>query len=210
MPLAIRWAERIRPSRVVDDYVNLTDLAPTFLEAAGLGPVAEMTGRSLMPLLVSEQSGKIDPERDFVVTGRERHANVRAGNVGYPTRAIRTEQYLYVKNFRPERWPAGDPPVYGDVDQHTDIARSPRQIRGQVQPRRGFPRHNGRSRWRTDRLRHVRACEPHSFPRQLIQMRSVMLLATVTTEVIYPKIVRKHEYDVRSRLRPETNNWSAK
>ena len=125
MPLAMRWPERIRPGRVVDDFVNLKDLAPTFLEAAGLGPVAEMTGRSLMPLLVSEQSGKIDPARDFVVIGRERHANVRAGNVGYPTRAIRTERYLYLKNFRPERWPAGDPPIYGDVDQHTDIAGSP-------------------------------------------------------------------------------------
>ena len=57
--------------------------------------------------------------------GRERHASVRAGNLGYPVRAIRTADFLYLRNYEPERWPAGDPPLYGDVDQHLDIAGSP-------------------------------------------------------------------------------------
>ena len=30
-------------------------------------------------------------------------------SVGYPARAIRTDRYLYVRNFKPDRWPAGDP-----------------------------------------------------------------------------------------------------
>ena len=122
MPLAIRWPPRVKGGRVVDDFVSLTDLAPTFLEAAALKPLTEMTGRSLLPLLAS---GKSDPARDKVFFGRERHANVRAGNVGYPIRAIRTSQFLYLRNFEPGRWPAGDPPLYGDVDEHLSIDGSP-------------------------------------------------------------------------------------
>lgn len=25
---------------------------------------------------------------------------------------------MFIKNYEPERWPAGDPPLYGDVDAH--------------------------------------------------------------------------------------------
>ena len=125
MPLAIRWPPRIKGGRVVDDFVSLTDLAPTFLEAAGLRPLPEMTGRSVLPLLTSGKSGQVEAARDKVFFGRERHANVRAGNVGYPIRAIRTSQFLYLRNFEPGRWPAGDPPLYGDVDEHLSIDGSP-------------------------------------------------------------------------------------
>ncbi len=48
--------------------------------------------------------------------GNERHANARAGNVGYPRRGIRTTEFLYLHNYVPARWPAGDPPKFGDVD----------------------------------------------------------------------------------------------
>ena len=122
MPLAIRWPPRVKGGKVVEDFVSLTDLAPTFLEAAALKPLPEMTGRSLLPLLTS---GKSDPARDKVFFGRERHANVRASNVAYPIRAIRTSQFLYLRNFEPDRWPAGDPPLYGDVDEHLSIDGSP-------------------------------------------------------------------------------------
>jgi uncharacterized sulfatase len=30
-------------------------------------------------------------------------------NLGYPQRAVRTEEYLYIRNYYPERWPAGAP-----------------------------------------------------------------------------------------------------
>src|SRR5262245_6699426 len=59
--------------RVVDDFVNLMDLAPTFLEAGGVPLPKGMNGRSLVPLLKSDRSGQLDPERTWVVTGRERH-----------------------------------------------------------------------------------------------------------------------------------------
>lgn len=96
--------------RTVDDFVNLMDLAPTFLEAGGVTPPDVMTGRSLIPVLTAEASGQVDPARTWVVAGRERHvAAARAGNLPYPQRALRTKDFLYIRNFRPERYPLGDP-----------------------------------------------------------------------------------------------------
>jgi N-sulfoglucosamine sulfohydrolase len=112
VPLAIQWLARIPARRVVDDLVSFIDLAPTFLEATGLRPPPAMTGRSLLGLLTSGASGWVDPERDWVVLGKERHNHARPDNVGYPTRAIRTRQYLYIHNLKPDRWPMGDPPGY--------------------------------------------------------------------------------------------------
>lgn len=112
VPLAIRWGATAADTkgRVVDDLISLTDLAPTFLEAAGLPIHESMTGRSLVPLLNSNQSGQVDRSRDAVFIGRERHvANARDGFLPYPQRAIRTADYLYIVNFRPDRWPLGEP-----------------------------------------------------------------------------------------------------
>lgn len=96
--------------RVVDDFVNLMDLAPTFCEAGGAELPAVMTGRSLWKILQSEKSGLVDETRTFVVTGRERHvAAAREGNLPYPQRAIRTKDFLYIRNFAPDRWPMGAP-----------------------------------------------------------------------------------------------------
>jgi len=116
VPLAICWPDRVPGGRAVTDLVSFIDLAPTFLQAAAVGPEQEMTGRSLMDVLTSAKSGRVDATRDHVLTGRERHAFARAGNVGYPCRAIRTHEYVYIRNFLPDRWPAGDPPAYGDID----------------------------------------------------------------------------------------------
>ena len=112
MPFAVQWPARIPGSRSIDDLISFIDVAPTFLEAAGLEPRPEMAGRSLLPILVSNRSGTLDPERRFVLMGKERHNHARAENVGYPIRAIRTKQYLYLRNFKPQRWPMGDPPGY--------------------------------------------------------------------------------------------------
>ena len=100
----------VQGGRVVDDFVNLTDLAPTFLEAAGVNVPEVMTGRSLWPVLKSDKSGLVDPERTWVVTGRERHVeNARADYTPYPQRALTTHDHLFIINFRPDRWPLGDP-----------------------------------------------------------------------------------------------------
>jgi hypothetical protein len=81
-----------------------------------------MTGKSLMNILTSEKNGQVDKARDKVFTGKERHNMCRRDKSGYPCRAVRTKEFLYIRNFKPDRWPAGDPePIstqgaYGDVD----------------------------------------------------------------------------------------------
>ena len=110
-PLAVRWPARVKAGQVCDEFINLMDLAPTFVEAAGLRPLPEMTGRSFLGLLTGmEKPGS----RNTVFLERERHANVRAGDAGYPVRAIRTREFLYLRNLRPDRWPAGDPVAHKD------------------------------------------------------------------------------------------------
>ena len=116
VPLAVRWPERIPAGRVASDFVSLVDVAPTILEAAGLSPLPEMTGRSFLDLLTSADEGRIDSSRDHVILARERHTPWRAGRVGYPMRAIRTDRFLYIRNLEPDRWPAGDPPIFGEAD----------------------------------------------------------------------------------------------
>jgi N-sulfoglucosamine sulfohydrolase len=112
IPLAIRWGSKIKyPGRVLDDFVSTTDLAPTFLEAAGLSIPEIMTGKSFQYLLTSADEGFLDPEnRSFVLHGKERHVPAQEDNMGgYPVRAIRDHDFLYIRNFEPERWPAGTP-----------------------------------------------------------------------------------------------------
>ena len=58
---------------------------------------------------MSEKSGQIDPTRNRMVIGKERHDLGRPNDQGYPVRAIRTPEYLYVRNYEPDRWPAGNP-----------------------------------------------------------------------------------------------------
>ncbi len=116
VPLAVRWPARVAGGRIVRDFISLSDLAPTFLAAAGLEPTDMMTGRNFLDVLTSGKSGQVDPQRTLVFTGMERHTTGRAGGVGYPMRAIRTHDHLYIRNFKPDRWPAGDPEVYRDID----------------------------------------------------------------------------------------------
>ena len=157
--LAARWPKRIPAGRTVNDFVNLMDLAPTFMEAAGLEPHSDMTARSLLNVLTSPQDNQVDPERTFVVTGRERHVgDAREENLPYPQRAIRTKDFLYIRNFAPDRWPMGDPkgldnptiepPPFDDLCDDTrlvypDIDASPTKAwmihhRGEAQVRQLF------------------------------------------------------------------------
>ncbi len=100
----------VKGGRVVDDLVNLMDLAPTFLEMTGAKAYEGMNGRSLVPVLASERSGQVDETRTWSISGRERHVDMaREDFLPYPQRCLRTKEYLLVKNFHPERWPLGAP-----------------------------------------------------------------------------------------------------
>jgi len=124
VPLAIRWPDGVRGGRVVDDFVSLTDLAPTLLDYAGVEIPSRMTGRSLRTVLETNKTGWTGMHRDYVVVAFERHTPCRTGSNGYPMRMIRTRQFMYIRNYEPQRWPAGSPDIdsihqgfYGDVDR---------------------------------------------------------------------------------------------
>ena len=117
--LVARWPGA-KGGRVVDDFVNLMDLAPTFMEVGGAGIPDAVSGRSIVAQMNAASSGQIDPTRTFVVTGRERHVGAaREGNLPYPMRAIRTKDFLYVRNFAPDRWPMGAPYAVTETSEPT-------------------------------------------------------------------------------------------
>ena len=121
MPLAIRWPKMISsPNRSYQGFVNLSDLAATFLEVAGEMIPEQMTANSLMDIFINPGQSL----REYAYTAMERHDGCRIGGKGYPCRAIRTKDFLYIRNYEPDRWPAGNPNAaycargipFGEVD----------------------------------------------------------------------------------------------
>ncbi len=116
VPFVVSWPAKIKGGRTVDDFISFTDIAPTILEAAGLQPLDEMTGKSFLDVLLSGRSGRVDPTRDKVVVELERHTVCRPNGQSYPVRMIRTHEVMYSRNLRPNLWPAGDPEAFRDID----------------------------------------------------------------------------------------------
>lgn len=137
VPLAIRWGAAVPGGRTVSDLVNLIDLTATIYEAAGVEPPQEhpIAGSSLIDLLRGGEEGVVEPGRDAVFCGRERHTSARHDNLAYPMRSIRTHDFLYIRNFKPDRWPAGAPqalrddgepgPITAAANAFADIDASP-------------------------------------------------------------------------------------
>lgn len=112
VPLAIRWGQGIQAGRTSADLVGFVDLTATIYDVTGVTPPngeAAISGQSLRNIFESSSAGIVDPARTAVFSGRERHSSSRYLNLGYPQRAMRTRDYLYIRNFRPDRWPAGAP-----------------------------------------------------------------------------------------------------
>ncbi|WP_319268635.1 sulfatase [uncultured Draconibacterium sp.] len=114
LPLTIMWKDGIKHvGRSVDDFVKFTDIAPTLLELCGItneeSGMKPFYGMSLTDIILSNKSGKVNPERDHVLIGKERHDIGRPNNQGYPIRGIRKGDFLYLRNFKTDRWPVGNP-----------------------------------------------------------------------------------------------------
>jgi len=114
IPMAIRYPERIRKGQVRHDYASIYDLTPTFLDAAGIPVPGTMDGKSLFSSY----------RRKEMFLERERHANVRKGDLSYPIRGLRTADFLYLRNLDSDRWPAGDPQFYWAVGPYGDVDNS--------------------------------------------------------------------------------------
>ena len=114
MPLAMMWRRGIKAAgRAVDDYVSFVDLAATLIDVTGLTWSATgmqpTSGRSLTGILFSDQAARISGQRDHVLLGQERHDVGRPHDWGYPIRGIIKDDALYLRNYEPSRWPAGNP-----------------------------------------------------------------------------------------------------
>ena len=121
MPLAIYWKGHIEGGSRISDFMNFVDFGPTFLEAARIDIPQEFQGNSVLELFSKDRKKS---DRSKVFLERERHANVRNGDLSYPVRAIRTKDFLLMKNFEPDRWPAGDPDAHISVGQYGDVDNS--------------------------------------------------------------------------------------
>lgn len=86
VPLILSWPGRIQAGVVSQALVELMDLAPTLLEAAGLDVPARMQGRSLLPLLTGD--GDVHAHRPFV-----RCEYYGALNANAPGRSAFTDTY---------------------------------------------------------------------------------------------------------------------
>ncbi len=116
----MQWPKSIAAGREVTDFINLADIAPTVLAAAGVAVPQNMTGVGFNQQLRAAQSERIDTNRNFTVTGVERHIwSSRPEGQNYPVRALHTDDYLYIKNFDPQGWPAGNPPTFSDIDNES-------------------------------------------------------------------------------------------
>jgi arylsulfatase A-like enzyme len=114
VPLAIMWKNGINAAgRTVNDYVSFADFAPTLIELAGLKwsqtGMQPAIGRSLTDILSSSKTGRVNPARDHVLVGKERHDVGRPHDAGYPIRGIHQDDLLYIRNYEIDRWPAGNP-----------------------------------------------------------------------------------------------------
>jgi arylsulfatase A-like enzyme len=114
IPLAIRYPAAVsEPGRKVDEYVSLIDVAPTVLELCQVSwaesGMAPCTGQNLAPIFRATAGTTIPALRDHVLIGKERHDVGRPYDWGYPIRGIVRDGKLYLHNFEPDRWPAGNP-----------------------------------------------------------------------------------------------------
>ena len=120
VPMAIRWGEMVKPGRIVDDLISFSDIAPTLLDITGIkhpamnGSGLTISGKSFYNILLSSENGVLEPARKYIYGARERHSCSRWKNLSYPIRALRSRNFLYIKNFKPERWPAGAPVRYDE------------------------------------------------------------------------------------------------
>jgi arylsulfatase A-like enzyme len=122
LPLAIMWKKGIaNPGRKISDFISFIDFAPTFLEIAGIyekdTSMQPIEGKSFFDILTSNSGSTIDLTRDHVLLGRERTDVGRPNDEGYPVRSIVKGNFIYTKNYEPDRWPSGNPETgYMDTD----------------------------------------------------------------------------------------------
>lgn len=91
-PWIMKWPGQIKAGTVNTNLVSSVDIAPTFMRAANLEPLADFEGLDIGPTL-GEEMPQI---REHIYAEDHFH------DFEDYTRAIRTDRYKYIKNFYPD------------------------------------------------------------------------------------------------------------
>lgn len=122
-PLMIRWPNKIKPGITNDEMVQNLDYAQTFLEAAGITPLSDMQGESLMPLLEGK-SGAWDREAVYYHYYEYPSIHMVKRHYGIVTKEFKLAHFYYDvdewelydrKNDPKELNNVYDDPAYADV-----------------------------------------------------------------------------------------------
>jgi len=128
-PLLVRYPRMIRAASTTKDMALITDLAPTFLDLAGVNIPERIQGQSLVPLLKGEEPNSW--RKDWLYEYYE----YPAGHIVRKNRGVRTERYKLIHYYEaPEEFELYDLQVdlgelhnlYGDPS-HAALARQLRQ-----------------------------------------------------------------------------------
>ena len=98
-PWIVRWPGKVNPASRCERLVSSIDLAPTFLQLAGVAVPAPFEGRDFSPLFQKLEK----PVRDYV------HAEHHWHDYDACERAVRDERFKYIRNYFNEL--AGTPPA---------------------------------------------------------------------------------------------------
>ncbi|WP_158965420.1 sulfatase [Paraglaciecola sp. L3A3] len=107
VPFVVAWPGKIvNPGREENHFASFIDLAPTFLDIANIDinktKMLPFEGKSLTDIFAAKITG-----RNTVLTGRERNDMARPNGWSYPVRSLHKGEFVYMHNFKPERWPVG-------------------------------------------------------------------------------------------------------
>lgn len=120
IPLAVMWGDKIKnPGRRSGELISVIDFAPTLLQIAGVDGESKgmqpIEGVSFMDIINNYTDASKD--RSVMLMGKERHDVGRPDDEGYPMRSMLKGNYLFIRNYEPTRWPAGDPVTgYMNID----------------------------------------------------------------------------------------------
>ena len=92
IPMLVRYPPRIQAGSVADQLVLSIDMAPTFVEMAGLPPVSTMQGRPLLPIFAGRAAGW---RESFLIEYYSDTVFPRVLNMGYS--AVRTNRAKYIE-----------------------------------------------------------------------------------------------------------------
>ena len=91
-PFIVRWPGKVKPETMCASLVSSVDLAPTFLELAGLKPAPTFQGKSFARLLTKPRA----TTREFIFAEHNWH------DYAAHERAVRSQQFKYIRNLCPD------------------------------------------------------------------------------------------------------------